>query len=153
MKNILFVILMAGLFSCSHSTENKINNDIAKQPDVTSRQAVDAGREAIALSKNLTFEQKEKMLTLMEDTRTQVESIRQNESQVKSSLFKYIATGEFGDREIRVYRKKLIDFENQKLNVMFSSLKETRKILGKDIQLNPDIPGILDFQGIHVDLH
>ena len=89
-------------------------------------------------SSNLSVPQKEKMLALIGKTQSEMTFIRQNEAQTKSSLFKYLATGNFENREISTYRSKLEKLENQKMDLMFSNLKETRKILGKTAKFDPE---------------
>lgn len=131
---------------CSHTVEKKVKDDIAAQTETSPNQAVNSGREAIVTSNQLSIEQKEKLLDLMDQTRQKIRSIRRNESQTKASLFKYIASGKFEDLEIRVYQKKLTDLENQKMDLMFSNIQVVRKILGNQMIQHPDLMDLLDYE-------
>ena len=136
--NLLLIFALALSVGCTSFTENKIEQDIAKQPESTTREAAVSGREAIKNSSDLSPEQKAKMLLLMDKMQSEMAILRQNEAQTKSSLFKYLAEGKFENPEIWTYRSKLQKLENQKMNLMFSNLKETRKILGKGAKFDPE---------------
>lgn len=147
--SILAVALLLVLASgCATSADKKIEKDIAQQPEVTSAQAAESGRVAITKSPQLSPEQKEKMMALMDRTKAEMASIRKDEAQVKASLFKYLATGAFNEREIATYKSKLVKMENKKMQLMFANIKETRKILGKEVQFNPDL---LEFDRLNAE--
>lgn len=142
------ILLLALMTGCATKTEKKIDNDIAKQPEVTSAQAAESGQVAITNSPKLSPEQKEKMLALMNRTKVEMAVIRKDEAQIKASLFKYLATGSYEDREIAAYKLKLLKMENKKMQLMFANIKETRKILGKEAQFNPDL---LEFDRLNAE--
>lgn len=136
--NLISIFALALLVGCASTIEKKVEQDIVQQPESTTREAVASGREAIMNSSYLSAQQKTKMLSLMDKTQSEMAVLRQNEAQTKSSLFKYLAAGKFEDLEISTYRSKLEKLENQKMNLMFSNLKETRKILGKGTEFDPE---------------
>lgn len=136
--NLIPIFALAFSVGCGSLTEKKIEQDIVQQPETTTTEAVASGREAIFKSSNLSAEQKTKMLSLMNKTRSEMAVIQRNEAQAKSSLFKYLAAGKYENREISTYRSKLKKLENQKMNLMFSNLKYTREILGKGTVFDPE---------------
>ena len=152
MKLFKFVPVLAliGLAGCTSTAEKTIAKDIAQQPESTSAQAAVSGRKAIETSDKLSVEQKQKMLSLMDQTQVEMATIRKNEAQVKASLFKYLAAGNFENREISAYRHKLKKIEDKKMDLMFSNIKETRKILGKDIMTDPDM---MDFNRMSAEYY
>ncbi len=85
-------------------------------------------------SSYLSIPQKEKMLALLGKMQSEMTFIRQNEAQTKSSLFKYLASGNFENREISTYRSKLERLENQKMNlVVFESKRDATNSCRRNI--------------------
>lgn len=135
---LLPVLALGALVSCTSKTEKRVEKDIAQQNVSTTAQASDSGRQAIVNSDKLSSEQKQALLLLMGQAQAEMANFRKTEAQIKSSLFKYLASGSFEESEISTYRKKLKDLEDQKMDLMFKNVKETRKILGKEMKFDPD---------------
>ncbi len=147
-NQVIMALIFALAAGCvTTKTEKAIDQDISQQTATTPAQAEESGRDAIINSTNLTQEQKEKMLTMMDRAHAELASIRKNESQVRSSLVKYLASGQYEIREISTYRKKLQKIENKRLDLIFSNLKESRKILGKESLHNPNLIDLDRYNG------
>ena len=141
MKKFYLASLVSLTFflGCASSTKKEVDKDIAEQHETTSAQSVDTGRKVIAESSRLTEDQKQKMLALMDRTQAEIASIKKEEGQIKASLFKYLAREELTESKISIYRSQLVKIDKKKMDLMFSSLEETQKILGKPGEDYPDL--------------
>ena len=132
--NLIPIFTLALSVGCVSTITEKVEQDIAKQPESTAREAAASGRKAIMNSSNLSAEQKAKMLSMMDKIQSEMAILRQNEAQTKSSLFKYLAAGNFEEREISTYRSKLERLENQKMNlVVFESKRDATNSCRRNI--------------------
>jgi len=141
------------VMACANTVSKKVETDIATQNDINSRQSLNTGLNVISRSKNLTDVQKAELIDLMDKTRMKMNDIRRNEAHAKSSFFKYLADGEIDDAHIKAYRKELMNLEKQKMDLMFSNLKTTRKILGKKLASEKDLSELQEMYQIHSDVH
>jgi hypothetical protein len=95
-------------------------------------------------SPNLTIEQKNKFIQVMNETQTQVTSIKQREGDIKAHLFRSLATGKYDRKTVDSAKKQLRKLEDEKMNLMFLSLDRVREILGEKVPVTPDM--IEEFQ-------
>lgn len=152
MKKLVMAATLLMLVGCATTTSKKVEEDIAQQNDINTRQSMNTGLNAIVSSKNLSDAQKAELIGLMDSTRLQMHAIRRGEAQAKSAFFKYLASGELEDRRINAYRKELVSLENQKMDIMFSNLKKTRKILGDKLASDKSSPELREIYQVHADL-
>lgn len=152
MKILFIGFFLLTMTACANTVSKKVEADIAQQNDINSYQSRNTGLNAIAQSKNLTEAQKSELMSLMDATRLQMNEIRRNEAQAKTSFFKYLAAGELDENHIKAYRKELVSLENSKMDLMFSNLKKTRKILGNKIASDKGSAELQEIYQIHADL-
>jgi Spy/CpxP family protein refolding chaperone len=125
--------LMALLVGCATPTaaEKQVQQNVSEQKSIESTaQAAGSGRFAIHQSTKLTEDQKIRLLALMDRAELNIADIRKKEGQLKAALFQELAEGHYDRKEIAVYKSKLKKLEAEKMDLMFSNLEESRKILG-----------------------
>ncbi len=142
MKNSIFIgmIIFAGFISgCASTSEKKVSQEVSDQKQIESpNQAVASGRFAIKQSTRLTELEKTRFFEVMDRTQASVAEIKKKEGQLMAALFQSLAERKYDPREIHVYRTKLRKLEDEKLNLMFTSLEEIRHLFGKEQQENLD---------------
>ena len=86
-------------------------------------------KETIQKSKHLSEEQKTQLLKLQDRTYAQVFKYTADITKLKKVLFNNFAKKEYNDKKINYIAKKIKKISKDKMDLMFSSLKEARKIL------------------------
>lgn len=142
MKNILHLWILASMIllsACAHQAEKVVDKKAAAQGAVESpAEATRMGRQKILESNKLTDEQKMKLLDLFDKTDVQLAEIKEKQGPLKASLFQSLSEGQYDPKELTVYFQKIRKYENQKMDLMFSSLLEAGGILNKN--RDPEIP-------------
>lgn len=153
MKKIIVTLLLPGLWmglsACATQAEKQVDAQAAEQSAIQSpNQAAYSGRFAVRVSEKLSGDQKVKFLEIMDQTQAKVNDIRAQEGQLKAAMFQSLSEGNFNDSEMNVFKKKLKKLEGQKLDLMFSSLDDVRKLLKGNPEIAPDLK---DFYRAHLD--
>ena len=86
--------------------------------------------KAFADAPGLTEDQKQKLLLVYSRTYSQAINIRTQITQSKSLLFKLVVTNAFNSPEVDGLKKKIVDLDQDRLNVMFKALADVQKIVG-----------------------
>ena len=136
-KRTFRMAVMGGLVfwisACTTSPEQKsIESQIEKEPRTFSQQQMVAKGHSILLNHpDMTEEQRRKMKRVYAETMAKSQKIRMEMSKVKGVFFKQLFKSTRNDKELRILRKKLIDLNEKKMDVMFDALYEAQTILGK----------------------
>lgn len=137
-----FSVLAAciAMAACSSSpVETKVQADAEQQKDIhTTAQAATTGRLEIMTSSKLTNEQKEKFMNLMGETQKKTLTLREQSAKLKAALFEQLTQGKYDHKEVSVYKSKIQKIESEKMDLMFASLDEVRKILGVSLR-DPEV--------------
>lgn len=127
---IFLWIVMLALSACVNTAEKKVEQDIVAQGNVESpARAVKHGRVEMLESDKLTEEQKTKFINLFEQTENDLSKIRKEEGPLKAALFQTLSKGSYDPKEMSVYFYKMKKLEDQKMELMFSSLIRAGRIL------------------------
>lgn len=132
-SSIVAVALASIVVSC---TSKEVKNEVTTKADNESTTLVpgeiaEKGRKAIMESKSLSNDQKEKMMTLMNKTHADILFLKQETGKLKAVLFKDLMSGKSTKAEIKEIKKRISALEQQKMDLMFNSLDEAQKIIGK----------------------
>jgi Spy/CpxP family protein refolding chaperone len=142
MKQTKLTFLAIGLLAlagCASTAEKNVNAEVKQQEGIhTTAQAATTGRMEIMASDKLTKEQKDKFMELMGKTQAKTVSLREESAKLKAALFEQLTQAKYDHKEISVYKSKIQKVEKQKMDLMFNSLDEVRKILGASAK-DPDV--------------
>lgn len=137
-KLLYSTIILAGVLGCATQVEKQIEKDISQQPSVsTPQQAAEDGRTSILHSANLTEDQKMKIVGIIDITKEKTKDIKEQQAKIISALMQSLSKGSYVDKEMSVYKSKLQKLENEKMKLMFSSLKEVKMIIGPNNEIDP----------------
>lgn len=103
------------------------------------------GVEAFMLSEKLTKEQKEKLLEIHGRTFRDSTQLRKDLAQAKVELFKTIAKGKYKSSEIDKIKKRIIDIDQKRLQIMFKALEEVEAIIGHGVDAEEIYRRFYDF--------
>lgn len=150
MKNTIIslaaALIMTALMSACASQE--VKKEVTNKADQETATLVpgeiaEKGRKAIMESKSLSADQKEKMMTLMNNTHAEILNIKQETGKLKAVLFKDLMAGQSTNAEVKEIKKRITKLEQQKMNLMFSSLDEAQKIIGKSSASSEEMQEIM----------
>lgn len=156
-KFLLILISVLSLASCA-TTESKDDRDLNVK--VKAQQAADnpqdiAARaaEAFSAAPGLSADQKMRLHAIY--TRVYVESmqIRREIGKSKSLLFMNLANPDYKASEMTRLKKKIINLDQKRLNIMFEAFDEVQKIVGRGTEndkiyqhfLNHEYPSKYDY--------
>ena len=128
----LFSSLALVLQGCaSGDLEKKVNQELAQETEVTNRtQLKQETTTLIQEDKELSADQKEKLLNLKNTTQGKVDEIYTTTNKLKSILFKDMLQPHYDENEVELIKDRLHTLESEKLSVTFGAITEANKILG-----------------------
>jgi Spy/CpxP family protein refolding chaperone len=132
MKKIFFTLLLSSLaLGCASSAEKEVETQVSQEKPATAPgEVAGRGRDAIMNSKSLNEEQKKKIVDLMAKVQVENNTLKEETTKLKMTLFKSIAEGGYKAEQVNVMKSKLQKLENKKMDLMFSSLDQVKDILG-----------------------
>jgi len=123
-----------GLIACSSGptkTENDLDRKVTAQAQADSPEQIrDRAAEMFTNSPGLTVEQKAKLTVIYQRTYGEAMTIRKEIGQNKSMLFELIATKNFKSKEVNTLKKRLVDLDHKRLEVMFQALEDVQNVVG-----------------------
>lgn len=128
--------------ACQHKAQPGSKPPGANNPQMGVQSPAEAqvgARFDIMGSPHLTLEQKNQFMRVMNETQSQVTVIKQKEGELKAELFKSLASGQYDRKAMNRFKKNLRKLEDEKMNLMFSSLDQVKVILGDKIKDSPDL--------------
>jgi Spy/CpxP family protein refolding chaperone len=111
--------------------------------EMTRDQMVEKTREVLASNKNITEEQRTKMMDLFSSTMGKMAAIRTDMTESKRALFKALMSKKDNTSKIRKIRSKLVKLNKSKMDTMFDSMEKAKTILGKNT--SEDLFRYMDF--------
>jgi Spy/CpxP family protein refolding chaperone len=134
MKRIL-TILTLSLSACSSGPAKSESPGAARPPTpppVESQESI-AKRaiEAFTSSPDLTADQKQKLAAIYSKTYAEAFQIRQQMAEEKSNLFRMLAKVDYKSKELEQAKKRIVDLDQKRLRLMFDSLEQVQKIVGR----------------------
>ncbi|EQC47262.1 hypothetical protein [Bacteriovorax sp. Seq25_V] len=130
MKNLLLILTLVLLGSCSSAVKEEVREDRMTVGHISQEQMIDKMREMINRIPGITKDQHDKLLNLHADVYADSQDISEKIKQNKVLLFKYLA--EDKNKEINFVKKDLKKLYNRKLELMFQAFDKVKAILGKD---------------------
>ena len=135
MKILAFLILSAGIVSCSLNQKDDLDREVALQPVRPMHGGVAAkGLEAID-SSALSASQKAKLKEIHSRMVAETFENQEQTSRLKAVLFETITKQPYDAKKIDAIKKRLLVLNDDKINGMFRALNEVEKVLG---QAKPD---------------
>ena len=136
-------VLMLGLMGCSTvSTNQKVDDELAKQPTVTS---VDQFRTevgaAVKPSSNLSADQKEKLAGLQRRVQTNLDRIRNDSWKLRALLVKDLVGSDYDSDKIDNIKFRIKTLEEERLTTIFGAINEANTILGRDSEVKRHVMG------------
>lgn len=129
-----FAVAGIGLVGCgSTPTEQKVEKEVQATP--APKQAGDLaseGHQAFLNAPNLTEAQKIKLSEVMKTTYAEAIKIKEEIGKSKLVLFKTITSPDYKQKEVDVIKKKITKLDQKRLEIMFKSLDDVQKIIGRN---------------------
>ena len=105
---------------------------------------IEKTREILASNKNITEEQRAKMMELFNSTMGKMAVIRQDMTKSKKALFEALMSKKEETSKIRALRQKLVQLNSSKMDTMFDSMEQAKTILGKNT--SEEVFQFMDFE-------
>lgn len=143
MLNKIIILLITSisilaLTSCmtpEKKEEMALNEKIKTQePADTPQHIAVRAAEAFAGAPGLTAEQKMKLHAVYTRVYSESMQIRRDIGQSKSLLFMTLANSDYKSADITRLKKKIVDLDQNRLNLMFGALEDVQHIVGKGIE-------------------
>lgn len=91
-------------------------------------------REILNNSKNLSQEQKERLLNLQEHTLGGIDDSNTEIRKYKIILFKHLAENKYDEKKVKAIKRIIKGYHDRKLSLMFVAIDEAKNILGVDFK-------------------
>lgn len=89
------------------------------------------GFQEFRSSPDLNEAEKLKMIRLQDEMTGQVMSMQEETSKLKGLLFHTLASTPYEPKKVEEIKKRLVEINDQKMNLMFQALNDAEKILGR----------------------
>jgi len=90
------------------------------------------GHDAFLKAPGLTNDQRQKLEEVLTRTMSEAGKIKMEIASQKVDFFSALVDGKNDNKKINQIKKKIVQLDTQRLNVMFKSLDEVQKIIGKN---------------------
>lgn len=134
-KTLLIALTLLGLSACSTANTKAENADLTQKvqmepPAQTPEEIRNRAAEAFADAPGLTNEQKQKLEAIYQRTYAEALAIRTEIGQSKSLLFKTVAKADYKSNEVDRIKKRIVDLDQKRLNLMFKALADVQAVVG-----------------------
>ena len=82
----------------------------------------------------MSLEQKERLLNLQEHTLGGINDSNTEIRKYKIILFKHLAENKYDEKKVKVLKRRIKEYHDRKLNLMFVAIDEAKNILGVDFK-------------------
>lgn len=133
MKYILSSVAIFSLaMGCaSQKAKTEVDRKVSEESvTMTPGETAAKGRDAILQSKYLTEAQKTKILGIMTNTQVKSVALREETARLKAVLFETLGEKNYKADQVAVIKSRLKKIENEKMDLMFSSLDQVKEVLG-----------------------
>ena len=135
----LFTILAPGC--ASTNTERRIDSKLEAEPAVSDSNSLGGEfKTMIDQSQKLTLVQKNQLLALQTDTRTQLNQLKNQSLKLRSILIKDVMQAGYNPDEIEIVKERLKKTEDRRLTVIFNAVDHAETIIGNEL---PENEGLL----------
>ncbi len=131
----LLALIILGLISCtSKEIKEEIKTDISKTPTITNEKELhNIEDEILKNNKNLSEEQRNKLLALIKETRRNNQLIQDQIMKARAILFKELLSDKSTSKaKMIALERQLYKLDKKKTRNSLFALKEAKFIVGKD---------------------
>lgn len=113
-------------------TRAEVDQKVAEEKAPQSRgEMSERGFTAWASSSGMNENQKREMTDIQISAERESVRIRDEINKSKSAMFKELATGNYDDRMIDGFKRKIVKLDHERLELMFKALAKARNVLGR----------------------
>ena len=138
-------VVSALMMGCANPAKKAVDEKLKEEPDYTSRSDL---REHVTLeiesATNLTTEQKQKLHELGRRVQPEVARLSEESLKLRGLLISELIRSDYNDREVEVVKKRLEKIDHDRLALMFRSVDDAKKILGRKAALNENLLRIFE---------
>lgn len=134
-KLFLVIFFLFPLVNCAskRAEEKALQQQVqAQAPREMHGEVAQKGFEEIIQSKNLSEEQKEKLLKLHSQMAADTFKIQDETSKLKAVLFETMVQKPFNEKKVNIIKKQLIALNDQKMKNMLSAIDQVKDIIGNE---------------------
>lgn len=138
MKKALVFLAVGVLVGCASedkSTKTELDQKVAMQPAISEQGGVaSAAHKAFMNAPGITEAQKIKLSEMLTSTFVEAAKIKMEFGKTKGALFEALVSPSSTKKEVDAFKKRLVDLDKKRLDIMIKSLEDTEKIIGKNQQ-------------------
>ena len=119
--------------ACGHGPVDKEVDKKMAEETTTQRSQLNAEiQDSILTSPNLNSDQRNRLASLRDSTRTQMQAIQRESMQLQSILVENIFSDDYNAKEVRALKKRIQTNESRRLALVFKSLDQANYIFGRE---------------------
>lgn len=130
-KSIKVTILILTISACAEQArvEKKISNSINSEPTAKRDDVIEAAREYISKSPNLTESQKLKLISIEEKAVLETGQLIEEINKARMVLIKSAFDPSYNAREVETVKNKILMLERKKIRLGLNSFTEARNVI------------------------
>lgn len=134
MSSLLVLVILSACGTTQEKKEVELNKQVKMQaPADTPNQIMERAAIAFASAEGLSAEQKMLLRDVYIRVYTESMRIRREIGQSKSLLFRTLAKVDYKAADIKSLKKKIVDLDQKRLDLMFGALDEVQAVVGKGV--------------------
>lgn len=110
-------------------TEKKLESEIRTEPIAKQEDVIEAAREHINKSPNLTDEQKKRLISIQEKSSLEINTLKEDINKARMVLIKSAFEPNYNAREVEILKKKILGLERKKLKLGLNAFIEARNVI------------------------
>lgn len=131
-KLLLALVIMASGWALANDSKKASHENKASEAKEEQSNIAQIGHDAFMKAPGLTEAQKIKLSDVMKTTFSDAQKIKIEIANQKIDLFDAITNPTAKDTDVQNIKKKIADLDQKRLALMFKSLDEVQKIIGKN---------------------
>lgn len=132
MRSLVFCISFISLLqSCAEqkTIEKKLENEIKSEPIVKQEDIIEAARDHIAKSPNLTENQKIRLISIQEKSSLEINVLKDEINKARMVLIKSAFEPTYKAKEVEILKKRILGLERKKLQAGLNAFTEARNVI------------------------
>lgn len=128
---VLIAALLVGCASKKTSENPELDQRVKAEPTANSPEAIaHRAGQVFSNAEGLSPEQKMKLSDIYTRVYLEALAIRTEMGQSKSLLFKLVSSKDYKSKEVDQLKKKIVELDQRRLDIMFKALDDVQKIVG-----------------------
>lgn len=125
------ISLVSLVQSCAgqNTIEKKVENEIKTEPVAKQEDIIEAAREHITKSLNLTDDQKKRLISIQEKSTLEISTLKDEINKTRMVLIKAAFEPSYNAREVEILKKKILKLERKKLRLGLNAFTEARDVI------------------------